>query len=164
MRGRGIISLAVLLLAGLCWVQSPQAKAGNNLVVVAGDDNFDDASPWVNFLAEKGITIVHVLPEDFQKAKQEKYIVILGGPRDADEIGAVILKEILNPEELRSVEAEGPRMIVKSDVWSKGQEVIVFAGKSQQEVTQARKSNRAAWWPKIAGWFGIAETVKTGEY
>ena len=164
MRRRGIVVLAALLLGGLWWVPSPCARGGGNLVVVANDENFENASPWVNFLDEKGITINHILPKDFSKVKQEKYIVIMGGPKDADEIGTVILKEALSPDEAKAVETEGQKMITKSDLWEKGQEVIIFAGKGQQEVYQARKSNREIWWPRIAGWFGVEQTLKTGTY
>jgi len=46
-------------------------------------------------------------------------------------------------------------MFIKTDLWTKGQNVILYAGKDQLAIEIARKGNRGIWWPKIAGWFGL---------
>ena len=52
---------------------------------------------------------------------------------------------------------------MKSDVWSKGQEVIVYTGAGDKGVETARKANRAEWMDVIFGWYGIeADVGKSG--
>lgn len=163
MRWRGVSVLAALLIV-VGAIISPVAygQGGASLNVVANQANFGAASPWVKFLEEKGVQVKYVAPKDFAKAKAEKFVVVMGGPKDADEIGKVVA-QALSPEEAKQIEGAGAT-IVKSDVWGKDQNVIFFAGMNAQAVEEARKNNRETWWPKIAGWFDIEEGQKAGGY
>jgi hypothetical protein len=163
MRYRGVLILSVLLFVAFSGVQSSFAQGGTNLVVLANDANYQAAAFWVRFLEEKGVQVNHLTPKEAAKVKSEKYVVIMGGPKDTDEIGKLVA-EALGPQDSKAVD-EGPKMVMKSDTWTKGQNVIVFAGKDQQAVETARKSNRDGWWPKIASWFDVEiETQKKGGY
>jgi hypothetical protein len=56
-------------------------------------------------------------------------------------------------------QAGSSAMYVKSDVWGKGQEVIVFTGAGDKGVETARKGNRSEWMDIIFGWFGVESDV-----
>ena len=83
-----------------------------------------------------------------------------------DEAGGIkpLAEKALSKSEFDKMNMPGSSaMFVKSDVWSKGQEVIVFTGAGDKGVETARKGNRAEWMDVIFGWFGIeAEVGKSG--
>jgi len=163
MRYRGVLILSVLLFVAFSGVQLSFAQGGTSLAILANDGNYQLASAWVKFLEEKGVQVKRLTPKEAAKVKGEKYVVIMGGPKDSDDIGRLVA-EALGPEDSKAIE-NGPKIVIKSGLWNKGQNVILFAGKDQLGVEMARRSNRDTWWPQIASWFDIEiETQKKGGY
>jgi hypothetical protein len=89
-------------------------------------------------------------------------VVLMGG---LDEAGGIkpLAEKALSKSEFERMNMPGSSaMYVKSDVWSKGQEAIIFVGASGTGAETARKGNRAEWIDIIFNWFGV-EVETTGK-
>jgi hypothetical protein len=140
---------------------APVASAAD-LMVVATPDSFAKAADWAKFLESKNIPIKNVAPSDLAAFKDAPYVVLLGAMDEAGGIKPLAEKALSKSEFERMNQAGSSAMYVKSDVWGKGQEVIVFTGAGDKGVETARKGNRAEWMDIIFGWFGI-ENEATGK-
>ena len=129
--------------------------AAVDLIAVATPASFAKAADWAKFLASKNIPVKNVAPSDLAAFKDAPYVVLLGAMDEAGGIKPLAEKALSKSEFERMNQAGSSAMYVKSDVWGKGQEVIVFAGASGTGVDTARKGNRAEWMDIIFGWFGI---------
>lgn len=133
---------------------APVASAAD-LIVVATQATFAKAADWAKFLDSKNIPVKNVAPSDLAGFKNAPYVVLMGGMDEAGGIKPLAEKALSKTEFERMNMAGSSAMYVKSDVWSKGQEVIVFAGGSGTGVETARKGNRAEWMDIIFNWFGV---------
>jgi hypothetical protein len=150
----GMIAVLGLALAPLA--------AAADLIVVATPATFAKAGDWVKFLDSKNIPVKNVAPANMAGFKDAPYVVLMGGFDEADGIKPLTEKALSKSEFERMNMAGSSAMYVKSDVWKKGQEVIVFTGASAAGVDTARKGNRAEWMDLIFGWFGV-ENEATGK-
>jgi hypothetical protein len=101
-------------------------------------------------------------PSDLAGFKNAPYVVVMGG-MDEDQGIKPLVEKALSKSELDRINMAGSSaMYVKSDVWSKGQEVIIFVGASGTGAETARKGNRSEWMDMIFGWFGIESDVGRG--
>jgi hypothetical protein len=132
------------------------------LVAVATPATFAKSADWAKFLDSKSIKVKNVAPSDLAAFKDAPYVVLLGGMDEAGGIKPLAEKALSKSEFERMNQAGSSAMYVKSDVWSKGQEVIIFTGASDKGVETARKANRSEWMDIIFGWFGI-EVETTGK-
>lgn len=82
MRCRGVLIVSVLLFVAFSWIQLSFAQDGKSLVVLASDANYQVASPWVKFLDQEGVQVKRLTPTEAAKVKGERYVVIMGGPKD----------------------------------------------------------------------------------
>jgi hypothetical protein len=151
--------LGMVAVLGLAF--APVASAAD-LIVVATPATFAKAADWAKFLDSKNIPVKNVAPSDLAGFKNAPYVVLMGGMDEAGGIKPLAEKALSKSEMDRMNMAGSSAMYVKSDVWSKGQEVIVFAGASGTGVETARKGNRAEWMDIIFNWFGI-ENEATGK-
>jgi hypothetical protein len=157
MKTRGLfIAFGMVALLGLALAPVASAK---DLIVVATPATFAKHADWSKFLASKKIPVKNVAPSNPAGFKDAPYLVLLGGMDEADGIKSLAEKALSKSELDRMNMAGSSAMYVKSDVWSKGQEVIVFTGASDKGVETARKSNRAEWMDIIFNWFGIESEV-----
>jgi plastocyanin len=86
--------------------------------------------------------VMRVTAEDFKANREEKFIVILGGPDAYDGVGEIVQK-VLSDEEAKQIREKGNRkMYVKTNVWRKGQVVHVIAGSDRNETKKAHEDNR----------------------
>jgi hypothetical protein len=149
-----ILGLVVVLAVAL----APVASAAE-LIAVATPDSFAKAADWSKFLASKNIPVKNVPPSDLAAFKDAPYVVLLGAMDEAGGIKPLAEKALIKSEFERMNQAGSSAMFVKSNVWSQGQEVIIFTGASDKGVESARKGNRAEWIDVIFGWFGIESDV-----
>jgi len=150
--------LGLVAVLGLALV--PLASAAE-LIVVSTPDTFAKAASWAKFLESKTIPVKNVAPSDLAAFKDAPYLVVMGGMDEAA-FKPLAEKALSKSEFDRMNMAGSSAMYVKSDVWGKGQEVILFAGATDTGVDTARKSNRAEWMDLIFGWFGV-EVEATGK-
>jgi hypothetical protein len=142
------------MVAVLAVALAPLASAAE-LVVVATPATFAKQADWAKFLESKNIPIKNVAPSNLAGFKDAQYVVLMGGMDEADGIKPLAEKALSKSELERMNMAGSSAMYVKSDVWGKGQEVIVFIGASDKGVETARKGNRAEWMDMIFNWFGV---------
>ena len=147
-----VIGVAVML----SMVMVPAASAAD-MIVVATKATFKKAQPWVDFLKSKEVPVKNVLPSEFAKYQGEPYVVLLGG---MDEAGGIkdLLKKALTPEEFAWITTAGnKKMYTKFNVWTGGQEVMIFAAADGPGAEAVRKENRDEWWETISEWFELEE-------
>ncbi len=158
---RAVAWAACLILLVTASLSASAADKDRTLIMVAGKVNYDAAGQTVAFLEKNGITVKHVLGPEFAKYKTARHMVIIGSPGEGEGIGE-ILKQALTAQEIAWLSEEGNnRMHQKSDVWGKGQRIIIFAGYNARGAELARRDNRDEWWMGIAGWFDIELDQKT---
>jgi hypothetical protein len=88
------------------------------------------------------MNVTHSTASGFERYKEEKFIVILGGPDAYDGVGEIV-KDVLNVKEGDFLRKRGNRnMYVKHNLWTKGQVVIVIAGSGRNETAAAHKMYR----------------------
>ncbi len=112
------------------------------IVVLANSIDYSLASDFFGFLENRGLDVVHAAATDFDQYKNEKFIVILGGP-DAPEGVGEIVQGILTMAEGSSIRESGARVkYTKTSVWAQGQRVSIIAGAGRQETAQSHAENR----------------------
>ena len=77
-------------------------------------------------------TVVRAKPEEFEKYKDSKLIIILGGPKAHDGVGDYV-KQALSLEEQERVIKGEQGIFIKRDVWAEKQIVIILAGKDRNQ-------------------------------
>jgi hypothetical protein len=137
---------------------APIASA-EELVVVATPESYAKAADWTKFLTSKNIPLRNVAPSDLAAFKNAPYVVLLGPLDEAGGNKPLVEKALIKAEFDKMNQPGSSAMFVKSDVWGKGQEVIIFTGASDKGVETARKGNRAEWMDVIFGWFGLESPV-----
>ena len=116
---------------------------GGRVVILANSIDWNFAGSLVDFLENKGFTVVHATAENFNQYKDEKFIIILGGHRAPEGIGEIV-SELLYPEDKMYIEEKGKyfyrdwntRKSLK-DKWCKGQKIAIFAGNTRKETALA---------------------------
>jgi hypothetical protein len=157
MKARKIFTIfSMVAVLGLALAPVASAK---DLIVIATPSTFAKNADWAKFLDSKNIPVKNVAPSDLAGFKDAPYVVLMGGMDEAGGIKPLAEKALSKSEFERMNMAGSSAMYVKSDVWGKGQEVIVFTGASDKGVETARKSNRAEWMDIIFNWFGIESEV-----
>ena len=157
---RLFIVLGMVAFLGLAL--APVASAAE-VIAVATPESFAKAADWQKFLASKNIPVKNVAPSNLAAFKDAPYVVLLGALDEAGGIKSLVEKALIKAEFDKMNQPGSSAMFVKSDVWGKGQEVIIFTGASDKGVETARKANRAEWIDVIFGWFGLeADVGKSG--
>jgi hypothetical protein len=133
--------------------------AAADLTVVATPASFAKAADWQKFMASKQIPVKNVAPSDLAAFKDAQYVVLLGPLDEAGGIKPLVEKALIKAEFDQMNQPGSSAMFVKSNVWSQGQEVIIYTGASDKGVETARKANRAEWIDVIFGWFGLEAGV-----
>ncbi len=158
---RLLMVLGMVAVLGL--VLAPMASAADELVVVATPESYAKAADWQKFLTSKNIPLKNVAPSDVAAFKDAQRVVLLGPLDEPNGIKPLVEKALIKAEFEKMNQPGSSAMFVKSDVWSKGQEVIVYTGMGDKGVETARKANRAEWIDVIFGWYGLeADVGKSG--
>jgi len=112
------------------------------VVLVANTIDLELARAFIAFLSEMGFDVKVTDASGFEGYREEGRIVVLGGP-DAPEGTGEIVREALTEVEEESVRAEGSAvMLVKKDLWAKGQSIVILAGSDRYGTRLAQERNR----------------------
>jgi hypothetical protein len=117
---------------------APRSK----IVLLANFIDLNLSSNFTAFLEAQGINIVYVNASNFSEYKNEKFIVILGGPDAYEGVGEIV-GEILDESEqgwLREKRNRG--MYVKTNLWRTGQVVIIIAGSDREQTQKACEESK----------------------
>ncbi len=137
-----VLLVTLLLLLGVGFV----AGAKPRIVVLANSIDFELASDFYGFLGNKGMEVIHSNATDFEQYKEEKFIVILGGP-DAPEDIDDIVQDILSLSEQNAIREKGNRQkYVLINPWGrkKGQRVTILAGSDRNQTKKSHEENQDA--------------------
>lgn len=145
-----MVALAALL---FITISSGSAFAFDKLFIVANQTAVGLAKEFFNNLSNESIPLA-IISEQFDKVKNEKYIVVLGGAKGPGSVDEFV-KLVLTKEEQASANQPGGKMFIKENVFTQGQTIIVFAGADEAAAAEARKNARKTWWPYFVKWFDL---------
>jgi hypothetical protein len=149
---RNIVAIASAgLMVFLIFLNS--AVASDKLFIVTNQTALDLAKDFIATLNNESIPLSIVL-DQYEKAKNEKYIIVLGGAKGPGSVDEFI-KRILTVQEQQSGNQPGGKMFVKENVFAQGQVVIVFTGPDEASAAEARKNSRKTWWEHLTKWFDL---------
>ncbi len=119
-----------------------KSHVSGKIIVLANLIDYALASDFFEYLRSSGYEAIHVLPENFDSYKTEKNIIILGGHKAPDGVGAIV-GDLLSAEQKSELEKPGAvEMFTFEDIWAPGQHVIVLAGNTREETKQAHRKYR----------------------
>lgn len=114
------------------------------IVVLANSIDYGNAESFFGFLKNIGIDVIHSTAADFEQYKNEKFIVILGGPDAYDGIGEIV-QEILTEDEQNAIREKGNRKkYTKINPWKlrPGQRVTILAGSDRIQTKKSHEENK----------------------
>jgi len=120
-------------------------------VVLANSIDYTLASDFFGFLKNKNKEAVRANASDFSQYKNEKFIVILGGPDAPEGIGSIVREVLSEIEENFLRQDETSKMFIKTDVWTQGQVVMVIAGNNRYQTQKAHVENKDTVLTEIGG-------------
>jgi hypothetical protein len=86
--------------------------------------------------------VTRITSGELKANEKEKFIMIPGGPDTYDGIEEIV-EEALSDDDVKLVRKKGSRkMIVKTNVWRKGQMVYIRTGSDRNETIKAHEENR----------------------
>jgi hypothetical protein len=142
------------LLAALLCVSVAQTASAEDLIVVATQSTQKANANWQAFLQSKEIPFKLVTPQEFEKFKKAKYIVIMGSADEKDIV--TILKEALLENDFNGISNKGSgKMYLRPSVWTPGQRVMIFVGSDQEAMMAARKASKDEWFEHLGDCFDI---------
>ena len=148
-----VLALVVLI---LCIALEKRAIA-DQLYIVASESTQKKSQAWYDFLEFKDIPFTLLLPGEFTDLKEEKYIVIMGAINEFKDLRN-LFKQVLTNNELEWLNGDSNgNMYLKSDIWTQGQKIIVFAGSDQGASTKAREVNKEEWFEMFSEWFDLED-------
>ena len=133
------------------------AFAFDKLFIIANQKSLDMAKDFITLLNNESIPLSIVL-DQYDKVKNEKYVVVLGGAKGPAGVEGFI-KQILTAEEQAASNQPAGRIYVRENVFTKGQTIIVFAGPDEAAAAAARKNSQKTWWTLFTKWFNIETTT-----
>jgi len=114
------------------------------IIVLANSIDYELAAEFFGFLGNKGMDVTHVDAAEFKDGgyKEEKFVVILGGPDAPEGIGEIV-QNITSSEEQDAIRQKGSRKkYVKTNTWTSGQRVMVIAGSDRNETKNTEDENQ----------------------
>lgn len=146
--------VVVVLFALLLFV--PAFAFADDMNIVTNDANKAKSQAWLDLLDQNEISVNFVAPADIDKVKKMKFIAIIGGVDDA----AIknLVTEAAGADEAAAMAKPGAKkMILKENLWSDGQKVLLFTGSDADAAAQARVESRETWMPLLEEWFELDE-------
>jgi len=115
------------------------------IVLLANSIDYALAGDFISYLENKGTYVKRINASEFANYREEKFIVILGGP-DAPEGVGEIVKEYLTKEEQSFLRTKGSRKMhvktVQATTQTGEQKIFIFAGSDRNETKKAHEENR----------------------
>ncbi|MFC1892265.1 hypothetical protein ACFLZT_07735, partial [Thermodesulfobacteriota bacterium] len=116
---------------------------------------FEASQKWVDFLTLNEVPLKHVTPQEFDKVKKNKYVVVMGGLDEAEGIKE-LAKELLDDGEFKHISQKGNGDIFfKFQVYDPMQTVVMFVGSDMAAADKARQDSREDWWNSFILWFDL---------
>jgi hypothetical protein len=150
-RRKSIVAAVIGLMVLLSFLDT--AYAFDKLFIVTNQTALDLAKDFTTTLNNESIPLA-ISMDQFDKIKNEKYIVVLGGAKGPGGVDAFI-KQVLTAEEQKAAGQPDGKMFIKENVFSQGQRIIVFAGPNEAAAANARKNSRKTWWDYLVKWFDL---------
>jgi hypothetical protein len=153
MKGRKKLLAAVSVGMTIFLISLGSAFAFDKLFIVGNQAAVSLAKEFFTTLSNESIPLA-IITEQFDKVKNEKYIVVLGGAKGPGSVEDFV-KQVLTKEEQQEGNQPGGKMFVKENVFTQGQTIIVFTGPDEAAAAGARKNARKTWWPYFVQWFEL---------
>jgi hypothetical protein len=114
----------------------------SSIIVLANSIDYGLAADFFAFLKNKGIKVIRATASDFTQYKDERFIVILGGPDSPEGVGEIV-QDVLTETSANTVRESGAsKMLVKTNLWREDQSITVLAGFDRDLTRQAHQKNR----------------------
>ncbi len=136
-----VLALSSLLVQSmfLSTVNAQQYPEKPKIVVLASSIDFGLAIDFFRFLRDKGVELIHTDASNFDKYKEENFIIILGGPDAYEGVGEIV-REYLTVEEQNWLRQEDNRkMFVKT---KDRQLICIIAGSDRDMTKKAEEENQ----------------------
>ena len=121
--------------------------------VCTSEEQFAEMEPNLADLEFNSITVQYVDPKDVATIKDESYAAISLTPGSP---AAEFLKGKISEDALAEIGKEkGKKMLVLTSPFAEEQEWIVWAGNTEEDTAEIRRSKRSSWWNLVTNWFGL---------
>jgi hypothetical protein len=112
------------------------------ILIFANAIDYPLASDFLDYLEIRNIQYIRPNASDFDEYKEEKLIVILGGPNATDSVGDIV-KKILTIDEQNTIGFPGARKYYKiTNKWAQRQKIYILAGYDRYETRKTHEENR----------------------
>lgn len=110
------------------------------VVVLANSIDYSLAPDFFVFLQNKGMEVSRITATDFDEYRDEKFIVVLGGPDAPEGVGEIVQEYLTQPEQ-NHLRLKGNRyMFVKT--LDRGQKLFIIAGSDREQTQRAHEEYR----------------------
>jgi len=151
-----------LLMFGIMNMQANAQSDG--VVVLANSTDYAEAWGLVGFIQKNEVSVFRAVPQNFNKYKNEKHIIVLVGPSSKEGMEP-IFEKALTPDEQAFLKTSGNRkMYYKKDIWTSGQEVLVFGFSDDTQIKPVLVENRRPWIEHLIEWFDLEISWEDLEY
>lgn len=150
------ISASALLALGLLLGTQNAALAEGNLTIVATPAQLESMNVLLGDLKDEHVDVKVLNPADAGQAKNDDFVLMVLTAQPADplysgEVGA----QLSETDKKRIGAAGGKKLIMLRDVWKNGQEIVIFAGNSDEDAKAVRMETKDRWWEIVGSWFDI---------
>lgn len=150
------ISLCLGLFLATALVCSPAALAEGTLAIVATAGQVESMSTLMGDLKEESVNVKVLAPAQLAQAKTENYVIVVITAQPEDVLWKNFAKELLQESDIKQISAKGgSKLILRRDLWKNGQEVLIFAGNTDEDAKNVRMKTKGQWWEIVASWFDI---------
>ena len=121
--------------------------------VCTSKEQFTEMEPNLADLEFNSITVQYVDPKDVATIKDESHAAISLTPGSP---AAEFLKGKISEDAFAEIGREkGKKMLVLTSPFADEQEWIVWAGNTEEDTAEIRRSKRSSWWNLVTNWFGL---------
>lgn len=153
---KGIFLICLLLLAML-----PSGAASEPVILLTNSVDKSLNTDFIDSLnAERTVTVVEA--SAFENYKNSKYIVILGGNKAPEGVGDIVEKA-LSEQEKTQISKE-KQMLIKLNLWQKGQVVVFFAGPERETTNAVCQENKKSYVSLLKGVETLKEEIITPDH
>ena len=143
-----------MFVIGLLASWGADARADSStLYVCTSEKQFEEMQPILADLEFNSITVQRVDEKDIASIQNEDHaaISLTSGSPAAD-----FLKGKISEENLAEIGKEGgKKMLVLTEPFAEEQEWIIWAGNTEEDTAEIRRSKRSSWWNLVTNWFGL---------
>ena len=127
---------AIVVLVVLSILPLTLYSAQPTLVLLSNSIDYARAQDFITYLQDRGFEIKRIDAGEFQQYREEKFIIILGGPDAPEGVGSVV-QEILGEEEQSYLRTSGNKAMYVKSKWVGDQRIFVIAGSDRTKTAEA---------------------------